>query len=279
MRCAWQELLRIIPPRMRSSIDRLGKNDLQELRLRIGRKVMLCMQQGNRMLGEITTREDLDFCINTASNYSPWNASTLSKGFITAHGGHRIGICGECVVRNGVITGVRNADSICIRVARDFPGIAANINAEESVLILGSPGSGKTTLLRDLIRQLSLKSNRSIGVVDERGEIFCGRGLDAGEKTDVITGCDKMNGIMILLRTMGPEWIAVDEITDENDCEAMIQAGWCGVRLLATAHASSLSDLYHRPIYQKLRTSGLFSQFVVMHPDKSYHVERMKLCT
>ena len=76
---------------------------------------------------------------------------------------------------------------------------------------------------------------------------------------------------------MGPDTIAVDEITAKEDCDALIQAGWCGVQLLATAHAANREDLFHRPVYKPLLQSGLFDTLVVMRPDKSFDTERITL--
>jgi stage III sporulation protein AA len=147
-----------------------------------------------------------------------------------------------------------------------------------SVLILGPPGSGKTTLLRDLIRIVSDRGTGSVSVVDERGELFPREAdFDRGKQTDVLTGCDKASGIDMVLRTMGPRYVAVDEITNQNDCQALIRAGWCGVKLMATAHATDLADLRQRPVYRPLIQTGIFDTVVVLKPDKSWRVERVKL--
>ena len=280
MKCAWQELLNMLPVWMRKDVDKYGQQTLQELRLRIDRKPELVRSNGSMMLDRYVSADDLIFCINTASRYSPWSAGTISDGYITAPGGHRIGICGNTTVHKGVMTGINAPTSLCIRVARDFPGISGTLGQESgSVLILGRPGSGKTTLLRDVIRSRSNDPGGSIGVVDEKGELFpfvnhisC---FDVGERTDVLFGCSKPHGIEVILRNMGPSVIAVDEITAEDDCKALLHAGWCGVRILATAHASDRKDLYARPVYKSIVNSGLFETLVVLHADKSWHRERM----
>ncbi len=277
MRCAWQELLNLLPPWMRQDVDRLGKHDLQELRLRSGLPPELCCRTDTTGMKREVTPEDLSFVVNTASRYSPWSAATSSQGYISAQGGHRIGMCGETVIQEGIVKGIRSATSLCIRVARDFPGIAENVDCSESVLIIGSPGQGKTTLLRDLIRQRSEKLCQSVAVVDERGELFPGNCFPKGPRTDVLTGCDKHHGIEMLLRTMGPGCIAVDEITAEADCDALIQAGWCGVKLFATAHAADKGDLLSRPIYRRLVDSGIFDTLLIMQPDKSWRRERVSV--
>ena len=144
-----------------------------------------------------------------------------------------------------------------------------------ALLILGPPGAGKTTLLRDIIRHRS-NGGKIVSVVDERGELFpCGNLFDPGTRTDVLTGCSKAQGVDIALRTMSPKCIAVDEITAQEDCQALVSALWCGVDLLATAHAANCNDLQSRPIYRPLIQTGLFKQVIVLSRDKSWHLERM----
>ncbi len=280
MRCAWQEYIKLLPIWLRKEVDDRCREDLQELRLRSGQPPTLVTRSRKILLDRAAGADDINYVINAASQYSPWAVSTISKGYITASGGHRIGICGETVVQNGVVTGIRTVTSICVRVARDFPEIAGDASRYSgSVLIIGPPCSGKTTLLRDLIRQRSNRGNGSIAVMDERAEIFpivngcpC---YPTGENTDILTGCSKQQGIDMLLRTMGPSCIAVDEITEEADCRSLINAGWSGVTLLATAHAATKSDLYSRPIYRPLISNQLFDTLLVMQRDKSWKAERI----
>lgn len=275
MMCAWKELLAILPQWMRQEVDMLGKDALQELRLRINAPPELVLEKNVQWLCRLVTQEDLNYCVNTASRYSPWAAATAAQGYITAPGGHRIGLCGEAVYKNGEITGIRDVNSLCIRVARDFPGIGKGAaTCGKSILILGAPGWGKTTLLRDLAREISRRE--TVAVVDERREVFP-LGFARGKRMDVLTGCPKPAGIEMVLRTMGPSCIAVDEITAEPDCKALIQAMGCGVRLLATAHAASLQDFRSRPVYRPLQESRAFDTVLVLHSDKSFRTERMGL--
>lgn len=273
MTCAWQELLAVLPIWMRKDTDRLGPELLQEIRLRIDTEPELVLKGETCWLERKITQEDLNYTVNAASRYSPWAAGSVAEGFITVKGGHRIGLCGDTVVRHGEVTAIRSYSSLCIRVARDFPGIGEGIEkVKGSILILGAPGWGKTTLLRDAVRKIS--TVETICVVDERLELFP-QGFEKGKRTDVISGCSKAKGITMLLRTMGPSCIAVDEITAPEDAAALLQAANCGVRLLATAHASSLYDLQKREIYRILMENRIFDVVVVLKKDQSYTMERM----
>ena len=272
MMCAWNALLEIVPRQMRHKVDEVGRYALEELRLRQGAPPELVLGRKSIWMDTTCTGEDIGFCIRAASQYSPWAAESIQRGFLTAPGGHRLGLCGLALYRNGEMTGMREITSVCIRVARDYPGIAADAPTSGSVLILGAPGWGKTTLLRDLIRQRSQLCQ--VSVVDERGELFP-EGFDTGVRTDILRGCCKEQGMEQVLRTMGPSCIALDEITAVQDCEGLIRAAGCGVTILATAHASSLEEFRNRPIYRPLAERKIFHHILMLGPDKRYHWERM----
>lgn len=274
MKCAWKELIAILPPKLRTNINQYHQT-LQEIRLRIGSPPELVTANGIYYLTGSTTSEEMAYIVNAASRYSPWSASSMAKGYLTAQGGHRIGICGEAVMDQGVMKGFHSIGYLCIRVARDIEGISKPLGSQHgSVLILGAPGWGKTTLLRDLIRSVS--QSMHVCVVDERGELFP-PGFTTGIHTDILSNCPKAIGIEMVLRTMGPDYIAVDEITAKEDCEALLNAAFCGVKLLATVHASSAQDLKKRRLYQRLLCENVFSTDVIMSRDKSWRMERIRL--
>ena len=272
MKHAWETLQPILPKGLLKELDETSMSGLQELRLREGAAPELNYGNRQKYLNRKSTREDLAFLINAASRYSPWQAETMAKGYLTASGGHRIGICGEAICHGGKMQGIRNPDSVCIRIARDICGIGTFFaGIKKSILLLGQPGSGKTTLLRDIARTIA--ETDTVAVVDEREELFP-QNFRRGKRMDVLRQCPKQIGIDMLLRTMGPQWIAVDEITKETDCEALIKASNCGVKLLATAHASDSSDLGKREIYRKLMETNIFENIVILRMDKSYIWER-----
>lgn len=274
MICGWKELLSILPIWIRRELELQDPQQLQEIRIRIHAPPELVTGRGSRWLSRKAAGEDLHYTVNTASRYSPWAAQTMALGYLSAPGGHRVGLCGEACVHDGKVTGLGEITSVCIRVAGDHPGIASGIPTEGSVLILGAPGWGKTTLLRDLARSIS--EGAPVAVADERGELFPS-GMTRGRRMDVLSLCPKRQAIDRLIRTMSPRWIAVDEITEAGDCHALIRAAGCGVQLLATAHAGSREDLYRRPVYRPLIQNNIFRTLVILNEHKQAHYERMNL--
>lgn len=280
MNCAWKAYLNLLPVGLRSPVEKIGNETLTEVRLRCGQRPELVTDNGSIRLNTLVTREDLKFTVNIASQYSAWSSGTAAYGYITAAGGHRIGLCGQAVTDQKGMSGIREPTSLCIRLAKDVEGFAGPAaHLQGSILIIGRPGCGKTTFLRDLIRQKSLEQH--VAVADERQELFpisagtyC---FDTGIGTDILSGCRKAEGVLMLIRCMNPNYVAVDEITEQEDCVSLLQAGWCGVSLLATAHAGSKEELYSRPVYKPLLEKKLFDHLVILHPDRSFRIERMSL--
>ena len=256
--------------------------ELEELRFGAGRPLRLRYAHRERELWPKSEAHTVEEVLQRACRHSVYAyTDTIRQGYLTVEGGHRIGICGFGVTDGLQVRTLREPSSLNIRVAHQIPGCAGALMPvlQGSALLLGPPGSGKTTLLRDTIRQLSDLRRQRVGVADERGELSaCVNGsaqLDLGSRSDVLMNVPKAEAVMMLLRTMNPQWIAIDEITAPDDVAVMEQASYCGVKLLATAHGESIADLSRRPLYRKLMEIGVFRQIVLLRVDKTYTVQEV----
>ncbi|MDO4357885.1 MAG: ATPase, T2SS/T4P/T4SS family [Clostridia bacterium] len=227
---------------------------LYEIRLRCGGPMQLVGRSENRLTGEIWTRRQVTQAVSALMEYSlyAWE-DELSQGFFTTRSGFRVGVAGRYSVQGGAIH-LLEVHSVCIRVARAVPGCADALlpwlEQSQSCLILSAPGRGKTTLLRDLARQLSHRG-QAVSILDERCEIAAAwQGhplMDVGERTDVVEGIGKPEGIPMIVRALSPQVLVTDELGDAEDASAVADAVRCGVRVMATAHAESLAAALARP--------------------------------
>ncbi|MDR2421505.1 MAG: stage III sporulation protein AB [Oscillospiraceae bacterium] len=267
-----------------------GRSRAEELRLRTGRRLSVLLPNGERELsGETIRRSDLDGMLELATGASAHTArDAISAGYVTVAGGYRIGLCGTAAVRGGAVTGFRFISSAAIRVSRQIVGAADGVVAGvcnggtvRSTLVISPPGAGKTTLLRDIVRTLSRGGSPGIpgfriALADERGEVAAmldGQPqMDVGPRTDVLDSCPKAEAVMMLLRSMNPQVVALDEITAPDDVRAIKYAANCGVKLLATAHADTPDDLRARPIYRELLEAGIFEKAVVIRKENGARV-------
>lgn len=274
-------MLELLPDRLREAVAPYTERPLEELRFCAGQPVILRLQGQEIVLREKAAAPQLEQILRNACRQSVYaHTETIRQGFVTVEGGHRIGVCGFGVMQDGAVQTVRDISSLNIRIARQIYGCAAPLLPQitGSAFIVGPPGSGKTTLLRDLIRLLSDERKLRVGIADERGELSAGvQGvpqLDVGMRTDVLVNIPKATAFLMLLRTMDPQWIAMDEVTSPEDLTAMEQAAYCGVQLLATAHADSWEELRARRLYRELLERGLFRTVILLNADRSYSVRK-----
>ena len=250
------------------------KAGAEEFRLRTGLPPAVLTPEGERGIVQRTvTVRDLDSLLEAATRASAHTAlESVAAGFVTVRGGCRVGLCGTVSESEGRILTIRRLSSAVIRIPREVKDCAGGIypaltdGGFRDTLIISPPGAGKTTLLRELVRMLS--STYRVGLLDERGEVagvWEGVPLfDVGPQTDVLTGADKRRGALMLLRSMNPQILAMDEITARGDLDALRTAAGCGVRLLATVHAFDRQDMLRRELYREILNCGIFERVVVI---------------
>lgn len=274
----YKQIMNILPSEVKHVIDRenIDFDHLQEIRLRTGYPIILFYKNKEHILPmngtERIIRETLDY----VSNYSLYAyENELRQGFITIEGGHRIGMSGQLNLKQISSLNVRISHEILNCADKLFPYITYNKQMYHTLLI-SPPRCGKTTLLRDLIRQIS-DGNKwvkgcTVGVVDERSELAgCYRGIpqnQMGMRTDVLDGCPKADGMLILVRSMSPQVIAVDEIGAPEDIQAIKYAMHCGCKMIATVHGESLEEIQRKPLFEQLITTRCFERYVVLKNEK-----------
>ena len=277
------------------SIPNEVKDKVEEIRLRCSKPLMLGMMGTDVFVskkGEITKEICNSYIVNEKnirnsfqilSNYSIYAIEEdLKKGFLTINGGHRIGVSGKVIYGNDGLETIRDISSLNIRIAKEkigvsnpiMPDIIKSSNTIYNTLIVSPPQCGKTTLLRDIIRNLSngiIEYNFrgiKVGLVDERSEIaslYNGQPQNnIGVRTDVLDGCQKYDGMILLIRSMSPHVIATDELGDSKDIKAIHEALKAGVKIIATVHGENLKDIQTKPNLKEIINERVFERIIIL---------------
>ena len=285
----WKIAVSLLPDDYRAALSQSVWHGAEELRLRKGQMPTLLSDGRELRFSERLCRDSDLLCIlEKASGASIHTVSqAMREGYLSCRG-VRIGVCGA-ITSSCASNRFQSYSSIALRIPRECRGIGRDLlprlrqNRSFGTLILSPPGGGKTTLLRDLVRGLSDSGTR-VGVADERNELSASddaeTGFDLGSHTDIIVGMPRAEAAILLLRAMNPQLIAMDEITQREDVEAVMQLAGCGVGILATAHAEDPQQMRSRPLYRMLLDGGYFTDAICISGEGSrrqYRWERIHI--
>ena len=281
-----KDITNMLPEGIKNLLNFEKMRLLQEIRIKAGKKTILQIGEEEVITNYISTLEDIRTILQRISNYSIYAYDDeIRQGYITIRGGHRVGICGTCVIEKNSVKTIKDIASLNIRVCNEIVGCSDKIMKfiieDKSVLntiIISPPRCGKTTLLRDIGRNISngLKNinfqGKKVCVIDERSEIAsCYSGipqLDVGLRTDVLDSCPKSEGIMMSIRSMSPEVIICDEIGTSLDMESVIKASNSGVTIITTIHGYGIEDLYNREVFKNIVENNIFHRAIVLSNKK-----------
>lgn len=277
-----EQIMCVLPGEIRLLLKNYAPDfsKLQEIRLREGQPAAIRYGGKEQFFRHQITRDEIREAMEYIANYSLYAYEhEMKQGFLTIEGGHRVGIAGKIILEDGHVRNFQYISSINIRVCHEvigcadtvFPGVLEGGRLCHT-MIISPPGCGKTTLLRDMVRQISDGNScikgMNVGVVDERSEIAgCYQGKaqnHVGKRTDILDNCPKAEGMMMMIRSMSPQVLVVDEIGSERDVEAVSYAMHCGAIMLVTVHGTSLEEIREKPLMRRFWDNRYFGRYIVL---------------
>ena len=264
-------MLKFLPLKYQSLINKIDQNALCEIRIRINYPVVYKLYNNTYKLKNendniIATDNDIKTIIDNLTEKSIYAYNDFIKnGYITTNFGVRVGLAGSCVFENEKVITVKDFSSLCIRIPHDIIGCSnyvfyKYINSKKvNILIASPPGLGKTTLLKDLVRNYNENSSYNLLVIDERGELNL-----KGQNVDVIRYSNKEFALNYAIKSMSPDILFMDELMCEEEFIGINKARLSGVNVIATIHSDNVSNI----IKKFSSAKDIFDYFIILKNNK-----------
>ncbi len=255
-----EKILDNLPCAVKHYFIRNKDKNITEIRVRAGFDIRLCADGKYIVVSDtvINEKQLFDIFYSFCSYTLPAYENQISNGFITLQGGHRLGIAGVYSKDTDGKNILKKLYSMNIRLAGFARWTIPDelLNTRKGFLIAGAPHSGKTTFIRSFCR---INESSNIVICDERNEIY-----SPDINHDFIINMPKAVAIEQAVRTMNPDIIICDEIGNETETRAIINAVNNGAAFICSVHAHSIESLYLKPNIKALLSAQIFEKIVFL---------------
>lgn len=268
--------LSFLPIEILFCLDKVDLTKLFEIRLRLDFPIKLLAfdksyylsKEGLSIIEEkaiICKKSDIDYIIKTLTDSSFYAFNdNIKNGFLTSKNGIRVGVAGECVFDKNEIVTIKNISSLNIRLPHYIKDCSKKVinyiifnNIITNTLIVSPPALGKTTLLKDICVYLNNHTDKSILIIDERGEF----GQIKGRNIDTISYSDKLYAFNYGIRSMSPNIVVTDELITKRDWECVNSAKNSGVIIIASCHGNSMENIINKEYFIK----NVFDRYIILN--------------
>jgi len=264
-------MLNFLPKKTLKKMDKYQLQFIYVIRLRKNKDVYINYKgELIKLIESNVTENEIEETFLKLCSYSVYAYSdSIKKGYITTDYGLRVGIAGEYVYENNEISCVKNISSLIIRIPHEVENSSQKLRflfdkEDVSIFVISPPGLGKTTIIRDLTKFLSNKE-KNLVVIDEKYEIYeKNNKFNLGGCTDVLSGIKKKDGLEIAIKNLKPDYVVLDEISSEVECDKVFNAIYCGINVVTTTHAKNYEEFKNKPLFKRFIKNKSFNYYIFL---------------